>query len=109
MDCALSTLHTLIACFSWSNFYVDGGLLYQDSGVEKVTAAYEWYDAKYILQDRDESHYASNPYGRVALGYEMRFTNVSLSLEAAHTSSLDTGSDRGVNAISLKARWYPFR
>jgi hypothetical protein len=112
MDCVLTSLHTLIACFSWSNLYVDGGLSYQDinvsrseyrttvnrdgNAVETVTALYNWRDDQ-------------NPYGRVALGYELRFSSVTWRVEASHLSSLDTGTDRGVNSLSLSARWYPFR
>lgn len=112
MDCALTTLHTLLACFSWSNLYIDGGLQYQDitvprsvmrttvyrtpSAVETVTALYSWDDDQ-------------NPYGRLALGYELRFHSVSWRVEATHISSINTGTDRGVNAIGISARWYPFR
>ena len=112
MDCALTTLHALIACFSWSGLYVDAGLAMQDTKVprsewrttvnrsntatETVTALYSWKDDQ-------------NPYGRLALGYEINLPAVTLRLEASHLSSIDTGTDRGVNSISLNARWYPFR
>lgn len=107
------SLHALIACFSWSNLFIDSGLLYQDSGVEQIKAGstYDFYDGAYHLMRTDDSssHYASNPYGRLAIGYEMQFTSVTFALEVEHVSSLDTTKDRGVNAINLKARWYPFR
>lgn len=108
----LCSLHALIACFSWSSLYFDGGLAYQDitvarsemrttfnhegSAVETVTALYSWRDDQ-------------NPYGRLALGYEMNFSSVTWRVEASHLSSINTGTDRGVNALSLSARWYPFR
>lgn len=106
MEC---TIATLIACFSWSNLYVDTGLLAQDSGVEDRRATYEWYDGSYILQRESDSHYAANPYGRLAIGYGFDLRRVSLSLEVAHVSSLATADDRGVNSLQLRARWYPFR
>lgn len=112
MDCALATLQTLIACFSWSNLYVDGGLSYQDSSpthqawkthVNRLPGVTETVRTQYTTDE------PLNPYGRISMGYELRFPSVTLSLEASHTSSLDTGDDRGINAISIKARWYPFR
>lgn len=112
MDCMLTTLHTLMACFSLSNLYVDTGLYFQDitvprtemrstvnhggNAVETVIAPYSWEDDQ-------------NPYGRLALGYELHFTSLSWRVEASHLSSINTGTDRGVNAISINARWYPFR
>ena len=95
MEC---TLATLIACFSWSNLYLDGGVLYNDIRYVEVnpvtleTAAVE-----------------KNPFGRAAIGYELKFRSVEFALEASHTSSLATNSDRGANAIGIRARWYPFR
>lgn len=109
------SLFALIACFNWSGFYVDGGLLYQDSGVEQIkdTSTYRWIpgDQNFELDSRSHraSHTAENPYGQLTIGYELRFTNITWGLEATHTSSIATGRDRGVNSISLRARWYPFR
>jgi hypothetical protein len=112
MECALSALHALIACFSWSNLYIDGGLKFQDftvprtemrttvnhggNAIETVIAPYSWLDDQ-------------NPYGQLAIGYEIRFTSVTWRVEASHLSSINTGTDRGVNAISINARWYPFK
>lgn len=112
MDSLVCSLHALIACFSWSNVYLDAGLSYQDfdvprsewrttvnhggNAIETVTSLYSWDDDQ-------------NPYGRVALGYEVSFSSISLRLEASHLSSMNTGKDRGVNAVSINARWYPFR
>lgn len=108
MEC---TIAALIACFHLSNLYVDSGLLYQDSGVEQISNAYDFYDGSYHLMRNDGqfSHYGRNPYGRLAIGYQLQFSRVTLALEVEHVSSLDTGKDRGVNALGLKARWYPFR
>lgn len=102
------SLFALISCFSWSNLYIDGGLQYEDISVprsemrttvglvETVTALYEWEDDQ-------------NPYGRLALGYELKFHSMTWRVEASHLSSINTGTDRGVNAIGISARWYPFR
>jgi hypothetical protein len=112
MDPITCSIHALLACFSWSGFYIDGGLQYQDidvpraemrttaregrGAIETVTALYKWDDDQ-------------NPYGRIALGYELNFPSITWRVEASHLSSIDTGTDRGVNAIGISARWYPFR
>jgi hypothetical protein len=94
MEC---TLAFFLSCFSWSNLYLDGGFIYDDiSYVEINPTTLEVASAP------------RNPFGRAAIGYEMRFKGLTLSLEASHVSSLNTNADRGVNAISVQARWYPF-
>lgn len=112
MDCALTTLHTLIACFSWSSLYVDGGLQMNDYDTPRL----EWRQYTNHLPGVTETvRYQTivseheNPYGRLALGYEMAFPSVSLRIEAAHLSSIATSNDRGLNALSFSVRWYPFR
>lgn len=106
------SLFALIACFNWSNLYLDTGLSYQDTSlthqefdarVNHMPGVVETVITPYMT-DRP-----LNPYGRLSLGYELRFSTVTLAIEASHTSSLDTGDDRGINAVTLKARWYPFR
>lgn len=111
MDCAITTLHALVACFSWSNLYLDGGISYQDTEYPRL----EWatrtnhggnaIETVTALETVDEPF---NPYGRLSLGYEMRFRSVTLAIEASHQSSFEL-DDRGINSVSLKARWYPFR
>ena len=112
MDGFVCSIHALIACFNWSGFYVDGGLQFQDedahrtgyytdinhggNAIETVITPYPY--------SADE-----NPYGRFALGYQVEFKSVTISLEASHMSSLSTNADHGVNAIGFRARWYPFR
>lgn len=92
------SLYALIACFSWSNLYLDTGLIYEDVKYVEVNPV-----------TLDVASVPSNPLGRASLGYELRFDSLSIALEASHTSSLATSADRGVNSISLRARWYPFR
>lgn len=113
MEC---TLATLIACFNLSGLYVDSGLQFQDSGVEQVrdVSKYRWIpgDQDFELDSATthrSSRDAANPYGRLALGYAVELPRVTLSLELAHVSSLATDSDRGVNSLQLRARWFPFR
>lgn len=106
------SLLALIACFSWTNLYIDGGLQFQDIGQRRM----EWIsrtnhegsaiETVTTLEPVDDPY---NPYGRLALGYQIEFKSITLSLEAAHTSSLETNTDRGVNSVGLRMRWYPFR
>lgn len=106
------SLLTLLACFSWSNVYVDGALQYQDLGEERTeirTQINRLPGVTETVRTFEQTDAAQNPYGRFALGYQIEFRNVTFALEATHTSSLITNSDRGVNALSLRARWYPFR
>lgn len=110
MEC---TLATLIACFSWSSLYVDGGLSYQDAGIYKQYLRYDYayvegepYD---ITQTRRDTFQARNPYGLIGVGYQVELQSVTWTLELSHLSSIDTAGDRGVNSLMLKARWYPFR
>lgn len=113
MECSLAAL---IACFSWSNLYIDGGVLYQDGGEHFTTN----YVASAIVVDGDHvsqmdareayaSNVAQNPYGRLSLGYQIDFRNTSWRLEASHISSVATSKDRGINSIAISARWFPFR
>jgi hypothetical protein len=94
----ICSLHALIACFSWSSLYLDGGLIYEDIKFVEINPV-----------TLDVAAAPHNPLGRTALGYELRFQSLTVALEASHTSSLATNSDRGINAISLRARWFPFR
>lgn len=111
MECSI---YALIACFSWSNLYIDTELTMLDRGIEQFIyneASYVFYGGEFHLTghgvhaDRD----ARNPYGKLAIGYEINFDNMTIALEASHISSLANDDDLGVNGITLKARWFPFR
>lgn len=109
MDCAISML---LACFSWSGLYIDSGLSYQDIGESRL----EWQTTQSQLDGVVETisqqsriNSPMNPYGRIALGYEVSFPVLTWRIEASHVSSIATGQDRGVNAVSVSAQWYPFR
>lgn len=113
MDCALATLHTLIACFSWSGLYIDGGVQFNDYEMPRaewttpVTLTgpnvVETISYQSVVTERE------NPYGRLALGYEVALKSVSVRLEASHVSSFATDDGRGLNALTFSVRWYPFR
>src|SRR5687768_9535296 len=111
MECSLVAL---IACFSWSNLYLDTGVSFHDRG-EYFTATEH---AALLTEQGDliqeaavvrTANNARNPYGRLSLGYQIDFTELSWRMELSHVSSLETGKDRGVNSLSISARWYPFR
>jgi hypothetical protein len=112
MDGLVCSIHTLIACFNWSNLYLDGGLQYNDYETPRV----EWREYVTVLPSVIETlrvqeivSERENPYGRIALGYEVSFPSVTLRLEAAHLSSFATSDDRGLNSVNFSVRWYPFR
>lgn len=114
MEC---TIATLIACFSWSNLYLDGGMSYLDVGETVIEK--RWVENYVYVADHEPTHSTRfsevearsphNPYGRLSLGYQVELPSVTLSLELSHLSSIATNQDRGVNSISFKARWFPFR
>jgi hypothetical protein len=109
MDCALTIL---LACFNWSGLYIDSGLTYQDVGEARLA----WQTTQTKIAGGVETvtrlglnDNPMNPYGRIAIGYEVNFAVLTWRLEASHVSSVATDRDRGVNAVSLSARWHPFR
>jgi hypothetical protein len=102
MEC---TLAALVACFSWSGFYVDAGIQAQDHG---ETWIYATYDGD-RLNSTKKVDWQSNPYGRFGLGYEINFKSLTWRVEASHTSSLTENRDGGINTLSVSARWFPFR
>jgi hypothetical protein len=109
MDCALSML---IACLSWSGLYIDSGVSFQDRGEYREQWKSFELRSDGLIESGSylaKSDSAQNPYGRIALGYEVGFTRLTWRLEASHVSSMVTNRDRGVNAVSVSARWYPFR
>lgn len=109
MDC---TIAALIACFNLSGLYIDSGLSWQDMGESRFQSrseviAHDWGTETAIYNAWTDN--PANPYGRVALGYEVSFQSLTWSLEASHQSSILLNDDHGVNSVSLSARWYPFR
>lgn len=114
MEC---TLATLIACFSWSGLYIDTGVSYQDRGDTHVVSNLEQFERRLpngVIESGTEMvtrvyDVRYNPYGRLALGYQLDFGSLVVSVEASHISSLETDDDRGINSLGIRARWFPFR
>lgn len=110
MECSLAAL---IACFSWSNLYIDAQISYQDRAVPY----HEWVNISPPPRDGIvETSYRStisyeneNPYMRNAIGFKLPFRAIDVSLEAFHDSSMSSDKDRGVNGVALRAQWFPFR
>lgn len=117
MECALTTLHALIACFSWGNFYVSGGLAVTDFGQAKVYESEHLNSSSNVSVVTDGSFRAvvdqrpDNPYGMFVAGYEMQLSRkFSLNVELfRHVSSLETGRDRGINSGGIYLTVHPFR
>lgn len=112
MEC---TLATLIACFSWSGFYVDTGLAYREQVEHYMLIEHTAVlsDTGYLVQETSRTVSSATPrqvYGHLAVGYEFRLRSLSINVEAiSHDSRLDTNEDRGENAYRLNLRWFPFR
>lgn len=112
MDCALSTLQAFIACFSWSNIYLDTGLSYQDAGVyvqSQLISTRIDHGEPIVSESMRLDMLRRNPYGSISVGYELRLRSMTLRLEAAHKSSFADGDDKGINYLTIGARWFPFR
>lgn len=111
MECSLAAL---IACFSWSNLYVDAQISYQDRSVPYHEWAYAGtntsssglVETTYVSKIRNENE---SPYMRNAIGFRLPFRAIDVSLEAFHDSSIPSSRDRGVNGVAIRAQWFPFR
>ena len=110
MECSLAAL---IACFSWSNLYIDAQVSY----VDRAVPYHEWRDVSppsvngvveraYVSTISNENE---NPYLRNAIGFKLAFRTIDLSAEIFHDSSMSSDKDRGVNGFALRAQWFPFR
>jgi hypothetical protein len=111
MECSF---FTLIACFSWSNLYLDNEISYQDRSVPyhywknvspaaSQTGAVETSYLSTIGSDNQ------NPYYRGSIGIKIPFRSIDLSAEVFHDSSIATKRDHGVNGVAIRATWFPFR
>jgi hypothetical protein len=108
MECSIAAL---MACFKLSGIYLDADLSYLDADIPRrewhtTVIRHDWgteTDIRSAVNDRP-----ANPYGRLSIGYQMEFKSMTLSIEGWHLSST-TDSDRGLNAVSLRAKWFPFR
>lgn len=111
MECSLAAL---IACFSWSNLYLDAQISYQDRSVPyhewaymgTSTSAGGLVESTYLSTIRNEDE---NPYMRNAIGFKLPFRAIDVSAECFHDSSMSSRRDRGVNGCAIRAQWFPFR
>lgn len=110
MECSIAAL---IACFSWSGLYVDTGF----TSMDLSTPRQEWRTFNFTNSSGvhetggsyvNASDYAKS-YGRFAVGYTLDFGSVQLSLEGSQTYGLASESVNRIRAVSVNARWYPFR
>lgn len=113
MECSL---FALIACFSWSNLYVDAQISYRDEPVPYhywkeiagpppgQTGAIE---SNYFLSTIGSDN--QNPYYRPAIGIRLPFRSIDVSAEAFYESNGSSKTDRGAKGIALRMQWFPFR
>lgn len=110
MECSLAAL---IACFSWSNLYIDTQISY----VDRAVPYHYWRDVSppptngvveraYVSTISNENE---NPYLRNAIGFKLPFRSIDVSAEIFHDSSMSSDKDRGVNGVAIRAQWFPFR
>lgn len=122
MSCSLATFLT---CFSLSGFYVDGAVIRSNTGqgrmvedthlVEGVAFVRPNFgppiEARYVYEVTEQrlARDADNPYGRVALGYDIELgKRWTTRLEYAYRESVDTGRDEPERSWSLGVTWRPF-
>lgn len=116
MSDLVCSIQALIACFSWSNFYLDAGLSWQSRGDLRVTQI-GTYDPDFSDRVHQAVPYyfgtyeAQNPYADASIGYAISpAPNLEISLSVAgHKSSIATGKDWGFNYARLGFRWRPFK
>lgn len=111
MECSLAAL---VACFSWSNLYIDTQISYQDRAVPYHEWAYEGTSTSQggLVESTWRSTITNeneNPYLRNAIGIRLPFRAIDVSAEIFHDSSMSSDRDRGVNGFAIKAQWFPFR
>jgi hypothetical protein len=118
VDC---TLATLIACFSWSNLYLDVGADFiKDRGRSYSESSYG--ESLYVLPANGNEPFLQrnmirqidsierdvfNPYVRPALGYEIDMRAVKLDFSVFYQESARV-SDRGEYGASIRLRLHPF-
>lgn len=104
MSCALATL---AACFSLSGFYADAAIQHSNFGEARYYyTSYQdsAHDYRYATIDNSPT----NPYGRLAIGYDIEFKLATFRLEWSHESSLATSRDRGEERVTIGLTVRPF-
>jgi hypothetical protein len=110
VECSFAAL---IACFTWSNLYLDASAIALDDammgraewrvdelrsdGLVETHGRYVWVDDPF------------NPYGKLALGYQMQLGSVTFTAEVSRMESFEDSPENAVHALSVGMRWYPFR
>lgn len=119
MECSLAAL---VACFSWSNLYLETNTDFIHERTPRFTESFYGEDLRVLRADGGESYLQRNmireinrnerevfsPYGRAALGYELDLRSFRFDFSAFYQESLAI-SDRGEVGASLKMRWFLFR
>lgn len=119
MECSIAVL---IACFSWSNLYLDVTTEVIDQPERRFTDTYygeslyvmpingtEPFLQKNVIREFDSAdRLVSNPYVRPAIGYEIDTHNFRIDLSAFYQESARI-SDKGEVGAALRVRWFPLR
>jgi len=117
MDCSLAAL---IACFNWSNLYLDTTAEYIEQRSRQYTDSFygetfhvfdgngEFIQRNLVREIDSVEREISNPYLRASLGYELDANYVRIDLSAFYQESA-TVSDRGEVGAALRVRFFPFR
>lgn len=111
------TLLTLAACLSLGGLYVDAGsqvLMHQHQAAESFTLKQTDVEirpsglaARYYYLGHSFDREVSNPYGSLAIGYEIDAGALRANASIYHQSSIAV-HDHGDTGISLNVRWFPF-
>jgi hypothetical protein len=118
MEC---TLAALIACFSWSNLYVDVGAdfikdrdrqytesFYGETFYVMPTNGNEPFLERHVIRQIDSiEREVFSPYIRPALGYEIDAGRMKLDFSVFYQESARV-SDRGEYGASIRLRVHPF-
>lgn len=118
MEC---TFAALIACFSWSNLYLDAttdfirerGPRYVESFygeslyVTPANGAEPFLQRNMIREIGRNERYIESPYGRLSLGYEANIRNWRIDVSAFYQESTAV-SDRAEVGGSVRVRWFLF-
>lgn len=93
----LAALLALAGC-STGRVFIGGGLFAEDVDYVEINPT----TLETVAAPR-------NPLARGSLGVEfVPAPRWRVSFDLSHTSSLRTGSDRGVNSANATVRWFPF-
>jgi hypothetical protein len=117
MEC---TLATLIACFSWSNLYIDTTAEYIEQRDRRYAESFygetlhvfgsngEFIQRNLVREIDSIEREISSPYLRASIGYELDANYVRIDLSAFYQESAKA-SDRGEVGAALRVRFFPFR